>query len=235
MKKIDNFIRRVDRRINPRAIPGYKFFRKHFAIFSSSFLVALMILSISRLFMDRAETTANVIHEQIAAINQVLNDIDRNCNILTVRGPSTSIDFLTVEKFVGSTIGGLNLAHPQKWSGPYMQQIPVIQGKPYQIARVYEGYCIMPGNGVVLPNHEKIGEDLVITPNTPITPMIQPGGALYCDGGALAMVLTFKIGDWDSPHFEKKEIEQINQVWKEFNSALPFASLCDPLHVVQRC
>lgn len=152
-----------------------------------------------------------------------MSQIDQECNILSIRPGRAAIDFLTVEKFAGSTVGCFNLAYPKKWKGPYLQQNPSIQGKPYDIVRVMEGFYVLPGAGVKLPNGLVMGKDVVIRPDSRVSAMLQPGGQLNYKDQALGFRIKFKIGDWDTPRLDKGTIDKINEFLKEFNEALPYA------------
>ena len=80
----------------------------------------------------------------------------------------------------------MNLVHPKKWQGPYVQDNIAMQGIEYQVVRTDAGYFIVPGDGVRLPNGQEIGKDLLFDQKTDIALLIQEGGALDFKGKPLA-------------------------------------------------
>ena len=132
MKKIDELMHTIDEKVDEEAKvlkPISKELKKYFAIFSTVLLAVLFIIFLVKTTKEGPVQLATIIQSDIEQIEKVLIDIDTTCNILSFNYDNVRINFLTVEKFVGSTIGCLNLAYPGKWHGPYMQRNPTLQGK----------------------------------------------------------------------------------------------------------
>lgn len=232
MKKLDKMMHELDESVDHVVEPVWRRLHKYFALFSSTVLLLLFGLFVFRIFNSRSDVMASMMAEDLERIERALALIDKRCNILDVRPESAVIDFLTVTKFTGSTVGSLNLAHPKKWQGPYCKQNPTIQDHFYEIVRAKDGYYIVPGHGVTLPNKLVMGADIVITPEVGVAAMLQPGGRLNHQGEMLAVRLPFTIGDWDPPHLEKDSVEKINDMIKEFNEAMPFAQRAEPFKTI---
>lgn len=215
----------LDHKVDQRILPIWHHIKRYFTVFSSTVLLVLLGLFVYKVFRSKPLVLASVITEDLRSINKIFNDIDSDCNILSIRGDRNPIDFLTVQKFVGSEVGCFNLAYPRKWKGPYLKVTPSIQDKPYEIVRTKEGYFVVPGHGVQLPNGLFMGHDVTIDFEASIKTMTRPGGRLNYQGNPLAFRLSFKIGDWDAPRPSDDRIEQINDMLKEFNEAIPFAKL----------
>lgn len=223
MKKFDDLMHDIDEKVDKKIGPAWAFLQKYFVLFSASLLAILFAIFLYRVFHNRPYVLTTVIKSDLANIENILRQIDKECNILDIRQEAALIDFLTVEKFTGSTIGCLNLAYPAKWRGPYMSVNPTVQTKFYQIVRSREGFFVIPGKGVTLPNGLVIGKDIVITPEVSIKQMLLRGGRLNYLGEALGFQIGFKIGDWDKRKPSEDALERANEVLKEFNEALPFA------------
>ncbi len=223
MKKLDTAMDRVDQYIERHLAPVWRFVQKYFGVFSATLLSLLLVIFFFRIFRSRTEILGSVISDDLAHIERVLNQVDKECNILSIRTERAVLDFFTVVKFAGSTVGCLNLAHPKKWKGPYMKQNPSVQGKLYEVVGTKEGYFVIPGYGVKLPNGLVMGKDIAIRYDTQLADMLKPGGMLSYDGKPLGLQLRFKIGDWDTGKVDENTIDRINAVLQEFNEALPYA------------
>lgn len=235
MKKIDTLMQRLDHKVDRRILPFWRLFRRRFSIFSTTILLSLLAVFFYKVFHSKPQVVATAIIDDLKIIDTALNHIDKNCNILSIRGDRAIIDFLTVKKFVGSQVGALNLAYSTKWRGPYAQTNPAIQDKFYEIVKTKEGYFVVPGHGVQLPNGLFIGHDVEINFESSIKTMIKPGGRLNFHGNPLAFKLNFRIGDWDAQRLSDDKIEQISDMLKEFNQAMPFAKLEAALYPTINC
>jgi hypothetical protein len=223
MKKFDDMIEHFDKRIEKFIGPSWAFIQKHFSVFSGVLLLSLLIIFLMRVFSDRSQVLVNVIRDDLDRIESTLEAIDHDCNILDILSSAAQLDFSTVEKFVGSTIGGLNLAHPENWKGPYMDQNPTIQQRFYQIVQAKDGYFVVPGQGVRLPNHLVMGQELKINLHVLVGPMLAKGGRLNYKGQPLGLRVKFKIGDWEATSPSPTSVEKVNEVLQEFNEAMPYA------------
>lgn len=221
MKKIDDLMHTLDVRVD-KWTAGGSFFQRHFLVFSISLMSALFILVLFKTYSSRSEVMAGTMKDDLIKIEQCLERIDKDCNILSIRAERAFIDFLTVEKFTGSMVGCLNLAHPAKWKGPYLRQNPTIQDRPYEIIKAKEGFFLVPSQGVKLPNGLIVGKDVVFTRGSQVLPMLTSGGLLNHKGQALGLRLKFVVGDWDAS-INQDTYQKISDVLKEFGDALPYA------------
>ena len=187
-------------------------------------LLLLLITFLFKAYYGKPHFVSNLIKNDLGTINTALKEIDTQCNVIGIKDNGINLDFFTVKKFIGSEVGGLNLAYPNKWSGPYLNNNPTLQQKFYELVKGQDGIFIIPGRGVKLPNELTVGKEFQITNETSVQPMLLPGGNLFFRGTPLAKKITFKIGDWDSMIKAKEEtVEEINEILNEFNTALPFS------------
>jgi len=222
MKKFDEIMEDVDQKVDRKLSPFYRFMQRYFTVFSVTLLSVLMLIFIGRIFYSRPYFLASIIKEDLVMIDRCLAKIDKECNILDIRPDNATIDFLTVEKFVGSMVGCLNLAYPERWKGPYVRVTPTLQSRPYEIVHTHEGLFIVPGKGTKLPNGLVINKDFKCDYQSSIIKMIKPGGQLHYKGEAFAIQLKFKVGDWDSPRLTPETMQKANKFLDEFNKALPY-------------
>ena len=232
MKKTSKVLHKLDQRIEHAVQPLWRGIQQYFVLFSSSLLLLLFAIFFFRIFNTRDSVMALAIRDDLTIIEKALTDIDKSCNILSIRAGVGPVDFLTVNKFAGSGIGLLNLAHPRRWKGPYAKANPAMQGFPYELVQTKEGYFIVPGAGVRLPNKLVMGKDIAISHDSAVTLMLQPGGRLNVQGQPLAKRLHITIGDWDAEHPERGTIQKINDIITEFNQAMPFALRVAPLGTI---
>lgn len=225
MKKFEDVIVSVDGYID-RSF-GHLFARiaKHFSVFSSIILIVLLTLFVFKIIYHRPYYLASVIEQDLTRIADVLAHVDKKCSILSINGQRMPVNFLTVKQFVGSAVGGLNLAYPQKWEGPYLQTNPTHQQRFYEIVQTHDGIFLVPGDGVVLPNGLQMGRDIVLKYDASLKKMLSVGGELNHQGAIFGLELGIKIGDWD-PRFgaKKSTIDKVNFFISEFNQAMPFTN-----------
>lgn len=135
-------------------------------------IIALFIVSFMS-FVYRADIGTGVtIADDVKKLSVIFDRINTKCVILGFDEQQNVINFLTIEKFVGSEVGSMNLAYPDKWEGPYVGNNLELQGKEYMIVKTKQGYFITPGNGVKLPNGAVIGKDLILDENADIEGLI---------------------------------------------------------------
>ena len=113
--------------------------------------------------------------KQLAAIFKKIND---DCKIIEFLHEKNQINFLNVEKFVGSEVGALNLAHPDKWHGPYMDYNPTYQNILYQVVKVGKKYFITPGNGVQLEDGKIVGKDILLSDKSVVDELVNKSLAI---------------------------------------------------------
>jgi hypothetical protein len=166
-----------------------------YPFFVALFFIAAFVF-VSRFFLKEA-TQANdeLIAEHIKKLSAIFRRINDCCKITGFRRQKDYIDFLNVVKFEGSMIGSMNLAQPQDWQGPYLEQNLSIEGKEYQIVVTKKGYYIIPGDGVKLANGQIIGNTLRVTYNTDIDALMRDPKALLSNDRPLAA----KIETYQNP------------------------------------
>jgi hypothetical protein len=227
MKKVDNFMKSVDAKVEnvEHHIPTkvFAFIKKYFVYFSSLLLATIACIFVYQVLKERPYYLTTVIRSDFEQIEKNLTAIDTECNILSIVSTRAQIDFLNIEKFAGSMVGCLNLAYPAKWKGAYMQRNPTLQGIFYELAKTADGFYIVPGHGVKLPNGLIVGKHFEINTSFPIVQMLQPGGKLNYKGEPLARKVKFIIGNWDSPMTDSAgTFDRVSKALKEFSDALPF-------------
>jgi len=209
MKKLVKKVQKIAKKI-------LRFDKKTFPIFSVLFLGLIVVYFVWRHKANAPFNNAIIITSDVAAIVKVLKNIDESCSILSIKYERSRINFLNVEKFIGSEVGSLNLAYPKNWKGPYLKDNPTLQGKFYEMVHGRDGYFILPGDKVVLPNKKVMGVDVVVGKHVDINPMFQKDGALYYRDTALGVKVSFKVGDWPTSKTE------IGSTFKEIKEAIPF-------------
>lgn len=165
---------------------------KHIAyVVYLAFAVILVFvgLSIKESFYHERQISGTVIANDVQKLQKIFEDIHKTCRILSFDYPKNPINFLNVQTFTSSEVGSMNLAHPKKWQGPYVEDNLEVQGIAYQVVRTKKGYFITPGDGVTLPNGKKVGSDIPIDENTDISALVQPGQPFNFKGRALAAPL----------------------------------------------
>jgi hypothetical protein len=223
MKKLDDLMHDFDKSVDKKINPFLNSFKKHFTTVSTGVLILLLLIFFVKVIREKPFHLTAIIANDINQIENILNQIDKDCNILSLNSDKIPVDFLNVEKFSGSTVGCLNLAYPIKWTGPYMHRNPTLQSKFYEICKTKDGCYIVPGQGVKLPNGLIIGKDFVINNKTNMENLIQANGPLNYKGEVVVRKIQFKIGDWDNPITkDANKLEKINDTLKEFNQAFSF-------------
>jgi hypothetical protein len=150
----------------------------------------LFFVAFSYLFYESRIITNSIIVSDIEHLDRIFKKIDKCCSIRGFSRQKNTIDFLNVGSFIGSEIGSMNLAQPEKWEGPYLQDNPAVQGKEYEIVQTGRGYFIVPGTGVRLNNGKVIGSDIVFNESTDIEAMTQQEGLLQFRGKPMAAKIT---------------------------------------------
>ena len=144
-------------------------------IFSSAVLLFLFCFAIYKLLHQTRELVDRVIAYDIARLETIFRDIQAKCDIIDFEYEKNYIDFLNVIKFVGSQLGPMNLMHPERWPGAYLNEKLTVQQKPYAVLETKNGYYIVPGDGVKLSNGTVIGKDIVLSRDSDIENLIERG------------------------------------------------------------
>lgn len=151
-------------------------------------------------FYRSKQITNLLIIDNIERLAGIFKEINDTCGIIDFDLKKNPINFLNVEKFAGSEVGPMNLAHPEKWRGPYVPHNPTVNDKEFQVVRTGKGYFVTPGDGVRLPNGKVVGKDLIIDENTDIPAMIHNKEELLFEGKAIAApVATITIHSQPEP------------------------------------
>jgi len=158
----------------------------------SLLLTTFVVISIANLFYRSKVTTGEMVAAEVVQLHDIFQRIHRTCEIMGFDYQKNRINFLNVRSFTGSEVGPMNLVHPGKWEGPYVEDNPTIQGIEYQIVRTKNGYFITPGEKVKLPNGKIIGEDILLDESADITAMMHDENMLMFEGKPLAMPLMLK-------------------------------------------
>lgn len=161
-------------------------FRKNlWPYIASFFFLSLLGASIYWWMYQTKVYPDHLIAETVDELACIFETIDATAGIASFEHDHNHIDFLTVKSFLGSEVGPMNLIHPKKWAGPYLHDNPTFQEKLYQVAKAKDGYWLLPGEGVQLPNGNVIGTDIIITPETNVQKLLDVG-LLRADNKRLA-------------------------------------------------
>lgn len=129
--------------------------------------------------------------DAVVELRDMFHRIHKTCVIIDFDNQKNSINFLNVEKFTGSEVGPMNLAHPEKWEGPYLKDNPTMQHIAYQVVSTKKGYFITPGDSVRLPNNKIVGKDIVLDKKADIDAMMLNSDQLMYKDRPLAARLEF--------------------------------------------
>lgn len=223
MKKMDVVMQALEKKLDVVHSPFLQFMRKHFSVIAGICMVLMVALFFIKIIGERPYFMASIVHSDVKKIGLIIEKIDQNCKITAIAGGRTAVNFLTVKKFVGSVIGGLNLMDASKWAGQYVEVNPTIQQQFYDLVQAKDGCFVVPGIGVFLPNGYVVGKDFVITSETNVAPMMQAGGFLFYKGEPLAQRVNLKYVMSILPGSVGQKASTINAILQEFNQALPFA------------
>jgi len=181
-------------------------------------LVALVILSFITLFYTTKENRGALIADDIALLAGIFERIEKTSDIIGFDYQKNIIDFLTIKKngFVGSEVGSMNLAHPERWDGPYVRENLTMQGIAYMVVKTKNGYFITPGDGVVLPNGKQIGKDIILNEKADIPAMMRDEKALLFEGRTLAAPVNIRVPVHQG--FMPEEMASAQQEWSKINS-----------------
>lgn len=148
------------------------------------FFMVFVALALFGLFTYRTQIQKTVLQSDIEQLATIFAQIDKTAGILSFDHDHNWINFLHVHAggFSGSELGSLNLKHPDKWEGPYLEDNPTYQGIEYQVVVARDGLYVMPGPGVTLPNGNVIGANIIINPDVDVKPLLEPGGILVHKG-----------------------------------------------------
>lgn len=216
MNKIERFFSNIDRKFDEKFGFLKVFFKKYFLIISTGFLGIIVFFFMMRIFYTRPYIVSSIIEDDVKMITLALEKIDNECNILSVEDDHNEIDFLNIKSFSGSKVGPLSLAYPKKWRGPYLSINPTIQDQSYEIVRAQDGFYVIPGQGVRLPNGFVIGKDFSVNKSVNVENLLRDGGPLRYEGKRFASKLMFVIGDWDPWLLKKNTVQEVDKALEHF-------------------
>ncbi len=165
-------------------------------LFVGTLFTVLLLATLLNFIYQKPAHPATMMAQDIARLAAIFERIEKECGIISFNYQKNPINFLTIKKdgFVGSEIGSMNLAHPDKWQGPYVNDNLTMQGKEYQVVRTNSGYFITPGEQVELPNGKWIGRDIILDEKADIAAMMHNKNELMFEGKSLAAaILTEKV------------------------------------------
>jgi len=168
-----------------------------FSLLAAIFFVVLVVIAIYNWRVTSKELFGDILSKDVATLANAMEQIDKECQILSFDGQKNTLNFLTVTSFVSSEVGSLNLEYPKKWQGPYVDDNPTYQEKEYMVVRTKYGYFVTPGEGVVLPNGKVIGKDIILDEDADIASMAKDGGVLWFENKALAVKLNISTSTRD--------------------------------------
>jgi len=153
------------------------------------FLVIFAGFAIISLRYGRKNASVDVLTSDINELEEIFKKINKTAKIISFDHQKNWIDFLHIKKdgFIGSEVGSMNLAYPDRWEGPYLKDNPTYRGKEYQIVRTKKGYFIVPGDGVTLPNGKVIGKDIILDENADIKALAYDKNGLRFNNNSLTV------------------------------------------------
>ena len=154
-----------------------------------SVLTLFVVLTFINVSYRARFNTGVLIADEVAQLQEIFQRIHQTCIIIDFDYQKNPINFLNVAEFTGSEVGPMNIVHPDRWQGPYLEDNPTIQAKEYQIVYTKKGYFITPGNDVKLPNGKVIGKDIILDEDANIPAMMIDEDALMFKKRALAAPL----------------------------------------------
>jgi hypothetical protein len=189
---------------------------KKYTLTVTSIFIILFVLSLMVFWYQGKRETDIIIADDIARLDAIFEKINETCTIINFEHQKNYIDFLTIKSFVGSEVGPMNLAYPDKWEGPYLDDNPTMQEKYYQVVHTKHGYFIVPGPGVRLTNGKVIGKDITFDEDADIPSMIK-NGLLQFQGRPLAS----KIMDGfvpEIPKGQRPEDRMMREQYETYNA-----------------
>ena len=166
------------------------------AVIIAACIVLVVCVSLFNFWFKAREYDSAFIVKDLQQLQEILLRIDNDCKILSFDYIKNPINFLNVGTFTSSEVGPMNLGYPKNWKGPYVQDNLQVQNIEYQIVKTKKGLFITPGDGVILPNGNVVGKDLVLDENADIDAMAHDEHAFLHKGRALVLPLPLKTTVW---------------------------------------
>lgn len=165
-------------------------------------LVILFGVTAVSIYYRTKDAVGQQISGDVVSLAAIFKRIDASCDIIGFDYQKNPINFLTIKKggFVGSEVGSMNIAYPDRWEGPYVDNNLSIEGIDYMIVRTDHGYFVTPGDGVSLPNGKVIGRDIILDEKADIAAMGRDPNALLHKDQALVAPISIRTTSF--PLFE---------------------------------
>lgn len=157
-------------------------------------LTVLFLITAISIYYRTKDAIGQQIAEDVVTLAAIFKSIDATCDIIGFDYQKNPINFLTIKKdgFVGSEVGSMNIAYPDRWEGPYVANNLSMKGVDYMVVRTKYGYFITPGEGVSLPNGKRIGRDVILDEKADIAAMARNPKALLYKNYALAAPISIR-------------------------------------------
>lgn len=159
------------------------------SMIASAIVVTFLVMTFFIADNQKDEIVATSIVQDIEQLHSIFERIHETCVIISFDYQKNPINFLNVKSFTSSEVGPMNLVHPEKWEGPYVQDNLAIESIEYQVVRTKNGYFIVPGEGVELPNGKVIGKDLIFDESADIMKMMGDPESLRYQDKSFAVLL----------------------------------------------
>ncbi len=172
------------------------------------FFLTLIGLTVFTVRHKTKQFSGEAMVNDIYHLANIFERINKECTILSFDYQKNNINFLNVGSFTGSEVGPMNLAYPEKWNGPYMEDNPTMQGKEYQIVRTDAGYFIVPGDGVQLPNGKVMGKDIILTQETNVAALAQDPDYVSFNSKPLALKLDISSKEISLPDLDEAPLPE---------------------------
>ncbi|MBN1549082.1 hypothetical protein JW872_00270 [Candidatus Babeliales bacterium] len=168
-----------------------EFLRKHlFQLLIIVLFSMILVVSVKVLLSNAKSFSDELVASDMQQLQTIFKRIDDSCKILGFDHQENFVDFLTVQMFVSSEVGSMNLAYPDKWEGPYVDDNPTVQGEVYRIIKTRKGYYLVPGRNVQLSNGIVLDRDLIFDEQADIDAMIADQNKLMFRGKPLAVKIS---------------------------------------------
>ncbi len=175
------------------------------------FFLLLIGIAVFSVRYKTKQFSGDAMASDITQLVAIFKSIHEDCTILGFDYQKNPINFLNVESFAGSEVGPMNVAHPENWKGPYVDDNLAMQNKEYQIVRTKAGYFIVPGEDVKLPNGNVMGKDMVLDEDADIMQLTQNGQPLNFEGKQLAAQIVLN-NEGDVINLNSLDLDDLPQV-----------------------
>lgn len=221
LKKVDAYIDRF------MAAYNYPSLERAIQYVGMGALVVLISLCTLHFVMRSPQWRVSVVQSDLHRIAKALRALDRDCFICDMRVGLHPVQILT-RTHANQNSMYIRLKNPEKWRGAYLEHVPTLQSKPYQLLKTNKSLFIVPGEGVTLPSGLTIGTDVEWHADTDVASLAAAGGPLFYKSGPVALeVLYGERAREESTGLLPHAARQLSAWMAEFNQAMSFASAQD--------